>query len=324
MCGIIGYLATSENRPDFLNLWSCWNYSDTRGKDGAGLACYHDDGSIEIVKSGHQIRVCTQDTEFLKALQEVSDRKPRMMMLHVRKATIPAAKNGSGSKHTHPFWYEDVCIVHNGCIKNYAYLCRELGVAEVAVDSEVIPILFKKMDVFSDIANLQKAVDKLDGAFTIAAMQKGCERMILVTNTERPLELAFDSKNQILFFASEVNHLDDMFYSSMSEEAEIFGMKFSIIYDTEDTNPPWTCRVDKPTIFYFNMDGSSEKAPFIEKPKLFSNHSVAKASDLTQGVQLVDPYPEKSKRSDRVVADNQSKLLRFVNFLTGVGEMLWT
>src|SRR5580693_2402874 len=113
MCGIVGYLGSSQAAPVLLSELRCLEY---RGYDSAGVAII-EDGNLCVMKAAGKL----SNLETL-----LTERKPaaRVGIGHTRWAThgVPNDLNA----HPHMDNTGTIAVVHNGIIENHDELRQEL------------------------------------------------------------------------------------------------------------------------------------------------------------------------------------------------------
>jgi len=167
MCGIVAAVAVRNVVPVLIEGLLRLEY---RGYDSAGLALLNP--TLTRLRSvGRVAELATQ----------AADQTAHLGIAHTRWAThgVPSERNA------HPHVSENLAVVHNGIIENYAEL-RAALMAEGYVftsdtDTEVIAHLIQQIrkttpDLF---AAVQRATTRLTGAYAIAVLTEGEERIIV-------------------------------------------------------------------------------------------------------------------------------------------------
>lgn len=195
MCGLTGFQKGHPEgslEPDFFKNLLLQN--DTRGRDSCGIvvfpdrseqpSIFHSLGSIkEVLERG------------LIKPQEIADYDPCIVLAHTRKLTQGQAT----LSNAHPITVGKVTGIHNGTIKNFAELDKELGLNRpegVEVDSWTIFAVIDSLGV--------AGLEKLQGTFCIAwvhtdeptklnLVSHGGENGIHVLQTHENRELYFHS-----------------------------------------------------------------------------------------------------------------------------------
>lgn len=192
MCGIIGILSQKEAAPLLLEGLKRLEY---RGYDSAGIA---------TLQSGQIDRRRAEGK--LSNLEERLKKQPlpgNIGIGHTRWAThgLPNERNA------HPHANEQVAVVHNGIIENYASLKEELEQSqfrfETDTDTEVIVHLIshylKQGKAPVEAANA--TFDRLQGAYAVVAIFAGEDNLMVGTRCGTPLAVGYG--NGEMFLASD-------------------------------------------------------------------------------------------------------------------------
>jgi glucosamine--fructose-6-phosphate aminotransferase (isomerizing) len=164
MCGIVGYTGSRQAQPILLNGLKRLEY---RGYDSSGIAL------IVAKKNAVSVR---KSPGKISALEKLLKRKPlegTTGIAHTRWAThgVPNQSNA----HPHGDCRNEIAVVHNGIIENYAKLKVEL-IKEghrfrSQTDTEVIAHLIEKFLKNSSLEEaVRRSVAKLEGSFAIAVI----------------------------------------------------------------------------------------------------------------------------------------------------------
>lgn len=202
MCGIVGYIGKKQAQPMLLSGLKRLEY---RGYDSAGMATYiQRKNSLSVRKRPGKV----------KGLEALLKKKPLIGCLgisHTRWSTHGAPNQANA--HPHLDCRDDIAIVHNGIIENYARLKKQL-IKEghrfrSQTDTEVIVHLVEK---FYQGATLEKAVRqaiaKLEGSFAIAVISKREPDKLIGARSGSPLVVGIGSEEN--FLASDVPALLDV------------------------------------------------------------------------------------------------------------------
>ncbi len=163
MCGIIGYLGKRKVSTILLEGLKRLEY---RGYDSAGVAIF--DGSSISIR-----RVKGKLVNLENSLNE-SPLDGFYGIGHTRWATHgrPSEENA----HPHRDCSGSIVVVHNGIIENYLKLKEELSKEghkfNSETDSEVIAHLIEKYFEGSLLSALRRAIQRLEGVFSILAISK--------------------------------------------------------------------------------------------------------------------------------------------------------
>ena len=178
MCGIVGIVGQTPAAPLIVDALKRLEY---RGYDSAGVA---------TVEHGELSRRRAEGK--LANLQRRLEAEPLSGTIgigHTRWAThgVPNETNA------HPHFSEQVAIVHNGIIENFAELRDELKrdgfVFQSQTDTEVVAHLISRelRDGAKPIEAAHKALKRLQGAFALAIMFKGDDDLIVGARNGPPL-----------------------------------------------------------------------------------------------------------------------------------------
>jgi len=178
VCGIIGYTGRRDAADLIIGGLRRLEY---RGYDSFGVATKSDDGGIAVFKKSGRI------SENKCALDDLGGHHG---IGHTRWAThgIPDDRNA----HPHMDCRDEIAIVHNGIIENFAHLKKDLEGRGHAfrsdTDTEVIAHLIEEHfsgDLFEAV---RLAVKDLEGTYALLVIAAGDGRLIAARNSS-PLVL---------------------------------------------------------------------------------------------------------------------------------------
>lgn len=215
MCGIIGYTGNENAVPKLIKGLSSLEY---RGYDSAGIA-FFENGEIGVVKAEGKL---DNLREKLSKLNRHID--TTCGIGHTRWAT-----HGEPSDvNSHPHGTENVYIVHNGIIENYAEIKEFLQKSgysfESTTDTEIAAKLidFYFLNTKEPLAAVNKAVDMLGGSYAIGALFRGYEGKIYAFRKDNPLIVSpSDIGNFITSDISAVLKYTNKFYTLEEGETAI-------------------------------------------------------------------------------------------------------
>lgn len=183
MCGIFGcILKTSEVAPVIHAALKRLEY---RGYDSVGEGTVHE-GKLHMKKDAGKI-------DDVHAMLNLDDLPGRIGVGHTRWATHGAPYKVNA--HPHTDCNEEIAVVHNGIIENFAELRIELEnrghVFRSKTDTEVIPHLIeeKMKEGLSLVDAVREAVNRLDGSYAIAVISAKEPEKIVCARRESPLVL---------------------------------------------------------------------------------------------------------------------------------------
>jgi len=181
MCGIVGYIGKREAYPILIKGLHRLEY---RGYDSAGIALIHE-GSLKVYKAKGKVSE-------LEQYAEQKDVSGTIGIAHTRWATHgePTQYNA----HPHYSQSEELAIIHNGIIENYAVLKEGLisegYTFQSDTDTEVLVQLieFMKKSNGSDLPTaVQLALNQVVGAYAIAVLDRHNPDQIVAARKGSPL-----------------------------------------------------------------------------------------------------------------------------------------
>lgn len=212
MCGIVGYLGKKDAYPVLIKGLGRLEY---RGYDSAGLALLNSDGGLNVYKTKGKVK----DLDTFCKDKNISG---TVGIAHTRWAT----HGEPSSVNAHPHYSEsnNLAIIHNGIIENYADLKKKLQSKGLTfrsdTDTEVLVQLIeyiqnkKKLDLLSSV---QVALHEVIGAYSIALLDKREPDQIIAACKQSPLVigvaedeffLASDA-SPIIEYTDKVAYLED-------------------------------------------------------------------------------------------------------------------
>ena len=196
MCGIIGYIGDKEAQPVLLNGLKRLEY---RGYDSAGMCL------LLRAKKALSLRKLPGK---VRDLENLLDKKPlsgSLGIAHTRWATHGAPNQVNA--HPHFDCKNEIAIVHNGIIENYAQLKEELmkegHIFKSQTDTEVIVHLIEKFYKSSSLEEaVRKAVSKLTGSFALGVIASAEPDKIIGARRGSPLVVGVGEGEN--FLASDI------------------------------------------------------------------------------------------------------------------------
>ena len=162
MCGIVGYIGSSQAAPIILDGLSKLEY---RGYDSAGMAIF-DGEKINIEKSVGRLNVLeniTHGGETMKGHSGIG---------HTRWATHGAPSDVNS--HPHYNTSETIAVVHNGIIENYIYLRNKLMKKgykfRSETDTEVIAHMLDYYYTGNPMETITKVLHRIEGSYALGIM----------------------------------------------------------------------------------------------------------------------------------------------------------
>lgn len=182
MCGIVGYLGESEAYPILIKGLKRLEY---RGYDSAGVALINDRNELNVYKTKGKV-------SNLEEFAQSKDISGRIGIAHTRWATHGEPSNTNA--HPHYSQTEDLALIHNGIIENYAVLKEELKRNGYTFRSETdTEVLVQFIDYIKKSGNLdlptavQTALNQVVGAYALAIIEKGNPDLIIAARKSSPL-----------------------------------------------------------------------------------------------------------------------------------------
>jgi len=214
MCGIFGVICASDGSVDrdlarSLTI-SLLRFSETRGREAAGLVIHHGSG-IEVLKQAGSVADFLANPKLHAVLDAALDEFARgggrrtalAIAGHSRLAT-----NGAQSNHDNnqPEITGGSVALHNGIVVNDAALARRYPqlVRAGELDSELLAaVLRSKLDASGDLVAATRATfAELEGSASISMLFDNLDVMLLATNTGSLFQLTSERGN-VVAFASE-------------------------------------------------------------------------------------------------------------------------
>lgn len=219
MCGIVGYIGNREAYPVLIKGLKRLEY---RGYDSAGVAFISEKNQqLNVYKAKGKV----SDLEAYVAQKDISG---NIGIAHTRWATHgePCQANA----HPHYSSSENLALIHNGIIENYAVLKEKLRqkgyVFRSSTDTEVLVQLieyFKLENNLDLLTAVQVALKQVIGAYAIAVLDKNNPDEIIAARKSSPLVVGIGEGE--FFLASDatpiVEYTDKVVYLEDEEIAVI-------------------------------------------------------------------------------------------------------
>jgi glucosamine--fructose-6-phosphate aminotransferase (isomerizing) len=207
MCGIVGYIGSSESTHILLSGLQELEY---RGYDSAGISVLQANG-VQTFKAVGKLQNLVNKVGGFRTVGPVAG------IGHTRWATH--GKPTEANAHPHGLTHSQV--VHNGIIENYVSLKESVSTSFLSqTDTEVIVHLFEKH--FAALGNapdqalaaFRQTLSDLHGAFAILLISEHLPGKIFFVRQGSPLQVGFS--DQGCFFASSdaplLGHVEKTFY----------------------------------------------------------------------------------------------------------------
>ncbi len=227
MCGIVGFTGHGDTSAFLLDGLARLEY---RGYDSAGVAIEGSDGKFEPICRVGRV------AELARAVKD-SKVEGSCGIGHTRWAThgIPSEANA----HPHIDCTGQIAVVHNGIIENYVELREELTAKghkfRSETDTEVIAHLLEEFYEGDFFEAMRKTVERIEGAYAIAAIHEKHPGTIIVTRKDSPIVVASSIRGA--FVASDtvavVDHTRDVVYMEDDNIAVLHDDGHIEFYDAE-------------------------------------------------------------------------------------------
>ena len=200
MCGIVGYQGYREASPILIKGLKRLEY---RGYDSAGVALVNNSGEINIYKEKGKV-------SDLESIMHGKDISGTIGIAHTRWATH--GEPNRINAHPHYSESENIALVHNGIIENYATLkeyLKERGVTfKSSTDTEVLVQLIeylKNENNLDLISAVQAALTKVVGAYAIVVVERNNPDLLIAARKSSPLVIGVNEGE--FFVASDASPL---------------------------------------------------------------------------------------------------------------------
>ena len=182
MCGIVGYIGQREAYPVLMKGLHRLEY---RGYDSAGVALINPEGQLNVYKAKGKVSE-------LEAFVTDKDVSGNIGIAHTRWATH--GEPNQVNAHPHYSESEQLAIIHNGIIENYAVLKEGLMqhgyTFRSTTDTEVLIQLIEYNKRTSQVdlrTAVQLALNQVVGAYAIAVLDRLNPDMIVAARKGSPL-----------------------------------------------------------------------------------------------------------------------------------------
>lgn len=193
MCGIIGYTGNENSVPILIDGLKTLEY---RGYDSAGIAVSRN--GITTVKTRGKLTALEQK------IKEITDLRSTCGIGHTRWAT-----HGEPSDiNSHPHVSENLALVHNGIIENYAQIAELLsGNGYTFVSETDTETAAKLIDMFyksthDPLLSIMKAIKIIRGSYAFGIIFADEPDTIYAVRKDSPLIVACDENGS--FIASDI------------------------------------------------------------------------------------------------------------------------
>jgi glutamine---fructose-6-phosphate transaminase (isomerizing) len=218
MCGIVGYIGDKNAYTILIQGLKRLEY---RGYDSAGVA---------LMNGGIQLFKCKGKVSSLEEFISNKNTDGTVGIGHTRWATHGPPNDTNAHPHFSPS--EDLVIIHNGIIENYATLKQGLihrgYTFRSDTDTEVLVYLIEDIQKNEGVSlekALRMALSEVVGAYALLLMSKSEPHQLLAAKKGSPLVIGIGENNSEFFIASDatpiVEHTKNVVYLEDEEIAII-------------------------------------------------------------------------------------------------------
>lgn len=234
MCGIVGYIGHQDAYPILIKGLRRLEY---RGYDSAGIALMHE-GKLNVYKAKGKV----------SELVEFAEQKNiggNIGIAHTRWATH--GEPNTVNAHPHYSQSEELAIIHNGIIENYAVLKQGLMengyIFQSDTDTEVLIQLIEYVKKSNEVdlpTAVQLALNQVVGAYAIAILEKSQPNILVAARKGSPLVIGLGDNEY--FLASDatpiIEYTNQVVYIGEEEIVTLHrtqGMRIKTISNVEKT-----------------------------------------------------------------------------------------
>ena len=229
MCGIVGYIGQREAFPILIKGLKRLEY---RGYDSAGVAIINNESNLNVYKTKGKVAK-------LENFCEGKNISGHIGIAHTRWATH--GEPSSLNAHPHYSESENLAIIHNGIIENYADIKNKLMEKGVQfrsdTDTEVLVQLIEYIQIKKELnllSAVQVALHQIIGAYAIAILDKRNPNQIIAARKQSPLVIGIgedeyflgSDATPIIEYTNQVVYLEDenIAVIRLGEELKIFNI----------------------------------------------------------------------------------------------------
>ena len=210
MCGIVGYIGREQVSPILLDGLTRLEY---RGYDSAGLAVFHPEKGLQVVKARGRLQALWDATQQGQAVPGT------MGVGHTRWAThgVPNDINS----HPQVSQSGKIAVVHNGIIENYVKLKEFLEAKGVVfaseTDTEVVAQLLEYYYHGDLLDAVSKVLHRIEGAYALGIVCADEPERFVAVRKDSPLIVGYgvgfnmiaSDVTALISYTREVSYLND-------------------------------------------------------------------------------------------------------------------
>ena len=197
MSGIIGYVGTQQATPILLDGLQRLEY---RGNESVGIAVLGSEGKLVVCKSVGKL------VNFVKVIR---DGFPEGSLGIGHTCWSTQGQPSDDNAHPHCDCHNEIAVVHDGIIENYAELRKELcdqgHLLRSETDTEVLPHLIEMYYAMTDsdfLKAVRLALSRVTGSYSIAVISSHLPGILIGARWFSPLIIGWGEHEQ--FLASDV------------------------------------------------------------------------------------------------------------------------
>lgn len=293
MCGIVGVLSFGQfsigwrERKIFQEMLIA---DALRGTDGTGAFIVDDSGVCRNLKIGsvpYDLLNAPEWKRFDDPYPTYNANNPKDLFLvgHNRAASVGSVT----TKNAHPFVHGSVTMVHNGTLREYSKLPR---MSTFDVDSEALCHGISKLGI-------REAIQNSYGAWAIVSYDEDTRQIQLVRNSQRPLAMAIDGQDNIVYFASEP-----------------YMLKWILVRNSADRAASNIAMIKEDTLLTYSMGNPIPAIEPLEGPKVQSHRYTPHWHEEVEAHHLSTAFDNGT--SEKKI----SKILKKINNMGIVAEVL--
>jgi glucosamine--fructose-6-phosphate aminotransferase (isomerizing) len=237
MCGIVGYIGTNHQGKAVDIGLEALKRLEYRGYDSSGLACWDENQNL----------VCHRAVGRISNLEKRINRSAFVgaspIILHTRWATH--GKVTEKNAHPHVDCKENIFVVHNGIIENYAALREQLEheghTFSSQTDTEVLSHLIEKYFKGNLEEALREALGYVRGTYGLAVISRDDPHKIVAARLSSPLLIGLGQDEFLLASdpSAVIAHTRKVVYLDDGEIAIINREKYTIIREKKPEVIDW-------------------------------------------------------------------------------------
>lgn len=200
MCGIAGVKRFGTDGPPITGeeLITLLCSVEHRGIHATGVALVNPGFETHILKGPEPAWKFTKDKSFREFLEENLTENTEAALLHTRAATVGSPLK---NENNHPIGDDTSIIIHNGGVRGYEYLYKEMDATRTCeTDSDIFRAIATK---FGFDQKAFRTYSRLGGSGAIAVVHRDYPGGMVLARSGNPLVYGLSEDKSKLYFASE-------------------------------------------------------------------------------------------------------------------------